>query len=52
MNDLLATVITGLIKEENANDYFIQKRGLPLPCLKQKENARLVIWSQALPIQT
>ncbi|ADX24026.1 S1 RNA-binding domain-containing protein [Streptococcus dysgalactiae subsp. equisimilis] len=28
MNDLLATVITGLIKEENANDYFIQKEGL------------------------
>ncbi|HEQ4284019.1 TPA: RNA-binding protein, partial [Streptococcus pyogenes] len=27
MNDLLATVITGLIKEENANDYFIQKEG-------------------------
>ncbi|WP_048327621.1 CvfB family protein [Streptococcus dysgalactiae] len=28
MNDLLATVITGLIEEENANDYFIQKEGL------------------------
>lgn len=28
MNDLLATVITGLIREENANDYFIQKEGL------------------------
>lgn len=28
MNDLLATVITGLIKEENANDYFIQKEGV------------------------
>ena len=28
MNDLLATVNTGLIKEENANDYFIQKEGL------------------------
>lgn len=28
MNDLLATVITGLIKAENANDYFIQKEGL------------------------
>lgn len=28
MNDLLATVITGLIKEENANDYFVQKEGL------------------------
>lgn len=28
MNDLLATVITGLIREENTNDYFIQKEGL------------------------
>lgn len=36
MNSLLATVITGMVTDENANSYFIQKDGLTF-ALDKKE---------------
>ncbi len=30
MNDLLATIFTGIIIDENEKNYFVQKMGKPL----------------------
>lgn len=41
MNHLLATVITGLVKEENSQFYLVQKEGLSFALAKEEGSHRL-----------
>ena len=47
MNSLLATVITGMVTDENANSYFIQKDGLTF-ALDKKEGQHKIGDDQGL----